>query len=53
VFSGVVVLAAMGILLTEIVAVVQSRVLYWHESQRTTSLASRSGGRGQRRLSHA
>ena len=53
VFSGVVVLAAMGIVLTEIVAVVQSRVLYWHESQRTTNLTSRSGGRGQRRLSHA
>lgn len=36
VFSGVIVLAVMGIVLTEIVSFVQSRVLYWHESERTT-----------------
>jgi ABC-type nitrate/sulfonate/bicarbonate transport system permease component len=34
VFSGVIVLAALGIVLTGIVSVVQSRVLYWHESER-------------------
>jgi NitT/TauT family transport system permease protein len=35
VFSGVIVLAALGIALTEIVTFVQGRVLYWHESERT------------------
>ena len=35
VFSGVIVLALMGILLTEAVGLIQSRVLYWHESERT------------------
>ena len=34
VFSGVIVLALMGIALTESVSFVQSRVLYWHESER-------------------
>jgi NitT/TauT family transport system permease protein len=34
VFSGVIVLAALGIVLTELVGFVQSRVLYWHESER-------------------
>jgi NitT/TauT family transport system permease protein len=52
VFSGVVMLAGMGIVLTEIVAIVQSRVLYWHESERTAQIAPRTG-RVQRRLSRA
>lgn len=34
VFSGVLVLAAMGIVLTQIVSFLQSRFLYWHESER-------------------
>ncbi|MBM4434928.1 MAG: ABC transporter permease [Chloroflexi bacterium] len=34
VFSGVIVLAALGIVLTEIVSLIQGRVLYWHESER-------------------
>lgn len=34
VFSGVIALAALGIVLTEIVTLVQHRVLYWHESER-------------------
>ena len=53
VFSGVVVLAAMGIVLTEIVAIVQTRVLYWHESERTAQIGPRSTGRARRRLSRA
>ena len=53
VFSGVVVLAAMGIVLTEIVAIVQSRVLYWHESERTAQIGPRTTGRDPRRVSHA
>lgn len=36
VFSGVIVLAVMGILLTELVSAIQSRVLYWHESERAS-----------------
>jgi NitT/TauT family transport system permease protein len=53
VFSGVIMLAAMGILLTEIVAIVQSRVLYWHDSERTAVLAPRPARRAHRRLSQA
>lgn len=34
VFSGVLVLASMGIVLTQIVSLLQSRSLYWHESER-------------------
>lgn len=34
VFSGVIVLALMGVVLTEIVSLVQHRALYWHESER-------------------
>lgn len=34
VFSGVIVLAAIGIVLTQIVSFLQGRCLYWHESQR-------------------
>lgn len=34
VFSGVIVLAVLGIALTQIVTVLQSRFLYWHESER-------------------
>ena len=53
VFSGVVVLAAMGIVLTEIVAIVQTRVLYWHESERTAQIGPRTTRRTQRRFSRA
>ncbi len=35
VFSGVVVLTFLGVVLTELVSVVQSRVLYWHETERS------------------
>jgi NitT/TauT family transport system permease protein len=35
VFSGVIVLAVIGIVLTQLVSLAQSRVLYWHESERT------------------
>jgi NitT/TauT family transport system permease protein len=34
VFSGVFMLALMGIILTQIVTFIQSRTLYWHESER-------------------
>jgi ABC-type nitrate/sulfonate/bicarbonate transport system permease component len=34
VFSGVVVLTAMGLVLTELVSFVQARVLFWHETER-------------------
>lgn len=34
VFSAVIVLAVIGIALTEIVSFLQSRILYWHESER-------------------
>ncbi len=34
VFSGVIALAVMGIVLTEIVSFLQGRFLYWHESER-------------------
>lgn len=34
VFSGVLVLAAVGIILTQLVSFLQSRFLYWHESER-------------------
>lgn len=34
VFSGVIVLAVIGIALTELVSVLQTRLLYWHESER-------------------
>ena len=34
VFSGVIVLTVMGIVLTELVSFIQSRVLYWHETER-------------------
>ena len=34
VFSGVVVLTALGVILTEIVTFVQRRVLFWHETER-------------------
>jgi len=34
VFSGVIVLTVMGIVLTELVTLIQGRVLYWHESER-------------------
>jgi NitT/TauT family transport system permease protein len=34
VFSGVVILTTLGVILTEIVTFVQSRVLYWHETER-------------------
>lgn len=36
VFSGVIVLAVIGIGLTEIVSFLQSRLLYWHESERAS-----------------
>lgn len=36
VFSGVIVLAAIGVVLTELVSLFQSRALYWHESERVT-----------------
>ena len=35
VFSGVVILTTLGVVLTEIVGVIQSRVLYWHETERS------------------
>jgi len=35
VFSGVVILTTLGVILTAIVSVVQSRVLYWHETERS------------------
>jgi NitT/TauT family transport system permease protein len=35
VFSGVIVLAVIGIMLTELVSFLQGRFLYWHESERT------------------
>ncbi|MGH2377772.1 MAG: ABC transporter permease [Candidatus Limnocylindria bacterium] len=35
VFSGVIVLAAIGIVLTQLVSFLQGRFLYWHESQRS------------------
>ena len=34
VFSGVVVLTALGVMLTELVTFVQRRVLFWHETER-------------------
>jgi len=34
VFSGVVVLTALGVILTELVTFVQRRVLFWHETER-------------------
>ncbi|HZP96432.1 MAG TPA: ABC transporter permease [Candidatus Limnocylindria bacterium] len=34
VFSGVVVLTVLGVILTEVVTLVQARVLYWHETER-------------------
>jgi len=34
VFSGVIMLTFLGIVLTELVSLVQSRVLFWHESER-------------------
>lgn len=34
VFSGVVVLTAIGVILTGLVSVIQSRLLYWHETER-------------------
>jgi ABC-type nitrate/sulfonate/bicarbonate transport system permease component len=34
VFSGVIVLTVIGLVLTELVTFVQSRVLYWHETER-------------------
>ena len=34
VFSGVIVLTTIGVILTELVSLVQSRVLYWHETER-------------------
>jgi len=33
-FAGILVLAVMGIAMTELVSLVQGRVLFWHESQR-------------------
>jgi NitT/TauT family transport system permease protein len=33
-FSGVVVLTVIGVVLTELVTFIQSRVLYWHETER-------------------
>jgi NitT/TauT family transport system permease protein len=35
VFSGVVVLTALGVILTELVTLAQRRVLFWHETERT------------------
>ena len=35
VFSGVIVLTVIGMVLTQLVSIVQGRVLYWHESERT------------------
>jgi len=35
VFSGVIVLTAIGLVLTELVTFIGSRVLYWHETERT------------------
>ena len=35
VFSGVVILTTLGVILTAIVSVIQSRVLYWHETERS------------------
>jgi len=34
VFSGVVILTLLGVILTELVSLVQARVLYWHETER-------------------
>ena len=34
VFSGVIMLTLLGVVLTELVALVQARVLFWHESER-------------------
>ena len=34
VFSGVVILTTLGVILTELVSLVQHRVLYWHETER-------------------
>jgi NitT/TauT family transport system permease protein len=34
VFSGVVILTALGVILTEVVTLVQRRVLFWHETER-------------------
>src|SRR5207245_4240842 len=34
VFSGVVILTVLGVVLTELVTIVQARVLYWHETER-------------------
>jgi NitT/TauT family transport system permease protein len=34
VFSGVVILTALGVILTELVTLVQRRVLFWHETER-------------------
>ena len=35
VFSGVVILTVLGVVLTELVTIVQARVLYWHETERS------------------
>jgi NitT/TauT family transport system permease protein len=35
VFSGVIVLTVIGMVLTQLVSILQGRVLYWHESERT------------------
>ena len=35
VFSGVVILTTLGVILTAIVSVIQSRILYWHETERS------------------
>ena len=37
----------------DVVAIVQTRVLYWHESERTAQIGPRSTGRARRRLSRA
>jgi len=34
VFSGVIVLTMIGLVLTELVSFIGSRVLYWHETER-------------------
>jgi NitT/TauT family transport system permease protein len=39
VFSAVVALTAMGIVLTELASAVERRVLFWHESQRSSAAA--------------
>ncbi len=34
VFSGVIILTSIGIVFTELVSIIQARVLYWHETER-------------------